>query len=218
MKPLFVIMVTYRRFEHFKATVESLAPTLPAGSMLAIVVNGDDTDTYEYMRTFAAPSAVTLRVLFTGTNEGWGAAMNEGLDLYSEWKEYEYVLESNNDVTYEPDWFPRAKAMMEKHETMGLLALWKHVHHGTIEDLGDVLHRDNAPAVSWLFRSKDLQNFLPFPEHGPTKTSGGNGEDVAFTHKIMDAGFWIGSPKDDLSHHMDGYNLDLLGKENPAYL
>lgn len=221
MKPLFAIMVTYRRHDEFRRTLDSLLPTLPEGSTLLIVDNEnysyDDPNREWLYNLGTAPGAVDIRVWLPGANNGWGWAMNHGLEKWPEWRNYEYVLETNNDVTYEPDWFQRSKALMEKYPTVGLLALWRHVHHGTLMDLGDILIRDNAPAVSWLFRSKDLQRFLPFPEHGSTKTSGGNGEDVAFTHKVMETKFQVASPREDLSHHMDGYNLPNLGKDNPAY-
>lgn len=225
MKPLFVIMVTYRRFEEFRRTCESLFPTLPHGSKVAIVVNGDiDTEYQGYLKVLpqlTAPGAVTINVLQTGTNNGWGSAMNEGLYLYRDWEDYEYVLESNNDVEYEPDWFQKAKAIMETWPEIGILGLWSHPYHG----LRGVMNRnglsvnvkDDMPATAWLMRSKDLDTFLPFPAHGPCKTRGGNGEDVAFRDKVQKRGWWIAGPTEDLAHHIDGYGIPDLGKPNPAY-
>ncbi len=222
MKPLFVIMVTYRRFDYFKRTCESLIPTLPQGSKMVIVVNGELTPEYtSYLNEIVmvtAPSAVTFEILYTGTNEGWGAGMNIGLlEFYSKWTEYDYVLESNNDVEYEPDWFEKSKVLMEKYSKIGILALWKHIHHGTRNDIGDMLIMDNAPAVAWLFRSADLEELLPFVENGPAKNRGGNGEDIGTVLKCQNIGLWVASPKQDLAHHMDGYDPE-LGKDNPAYL
>ncbi len=212
-------MVTYRRFDAFVKTYESLMQSVPEGSKICIIHNEDEKheSDAQYMEFFQH-TPKNVHALFTGMNEGWGSSMNEGLALYSDWNEYEYVLESNNDVTYEPDWFEKSKALMQKYPKVGLLGLWRHIHHGTIHHYGDILIRDNAPAVSWLFRSADLQHFLPFPEKGSTKIAGGNGEDVDFVHKVQAMGFDIGAPAEDLSHHLDGYNLTRMGQENPAYL
>ncbi len=217
MKPLFVMLVTYKRFEHFKQTLESLLPTLPQGSTVGIVDNGDDGLVYDYLQHFTAPSAVTLKCLFTGKNEGWGAAMNEGLRMYPEWKEYEYFLESNNDVTYEPEWFLCAKDIMESYPNIGILGLWEHINHGTRETRLGIKIKDNMPACAWLFRSKDLEQFLPFPEKGPCKTRGGNGEDGDMVEKVHAKGRWVCASRPDLAHHMDGYDAADLGKENAAY-
>ncbi len=220
MKPVFVIMVTYRRFEQFKATVESLLPTLPRFSTLAIINNGNDQETYNYMVKLAtAPGAVKIKLLDAGGNNGWGSAMNEGLDLFPEWKDYQYVLESNNDVTYTPGWAEKAVAMMEAHPEIGILGLFKHPYHGVRQELPDgLVIKDDMPATAWFMRSMDLQAFLPFPEHGPCNTRGGNGEDVGFRMKVQETlGRWICGMKEDLAHHMDGYDIPDLGKPNPAY-
>lgn len=227
MKPLFVILVTYRRFEHFKQTVESLLPTLPAGSRLFVVFNDpNDTQSIDWFDrvkkdNFTAHGAVDMDYLEMNQNRGWANAMNVGLESASRtpnlWKEYEYVLESNNDVTYEPDWFERAKTLMQKYPRIGILGLWSHTHHSVAQEFPDLLVKDNMPACAWLFRSPALATFLPFKEKGPCKTRGGNGEDGDMVLKVQSAGMWVCGPKPDLAHHMDGYDLPDLGKVNPAY-
>ena len=216
-------MVTYRRFEHFKRTMESLLPTLPEGSEIRVVYNMEgrhesDAQYDVYFHDLFARTS-NVQVLNTGTNEGWGSSMNEGLELYHEWKDFEYVLESNNDVEYEPDWFERAKRLMATHGEIGILGLWKHPYHGVCTEFPDLLVKDDMPATAWFFRSKDLQEFLPFPEHGACKTRGGNGEDAAFRDKVQNKlGRWIAAPVMDFAHHIDGYDIPDLGKPNAAYL
>ena len=229
MKPVFAIIVTYKRFEHFKNTVESLLPTLPAGSRL-FVVNNDSSDhqTIEYLEQLSTtlPSGVDFDFMTMSMNGGWGASVNAGLarnggvTITQDWRNYEYVLESNNDVIYEPGWFEKTKELMEAHAEIGIFGLFKHPYHGTRKVLSDgLVIKDDMPATAWVMRSKDLSEFLPFPEHGPCKTRGGNGEDVAFRDKVQNAhGRWICGMETDWAHHMDGYDIPDLGKENPAYL
>jgi glycosyltransferase involved in cell wall biosynthesis len=224
MKPLFVLLITYRRVDKLKETIESLKTTLPDGSQITIIDNHSDDGTWNYLSQdfftdpyFAAHQIVTAAFSLE-KNIGFGGAVNEGLRIYPEWREYEYVLESNNDVWYKPDWFEKATGFMQKYPKLGLLGLWKHPYHGVQRDDGDVLIKDDMPAVAWLLRSKDLVTFLPFPEHGPTQKRGGNSEDSTFVQKIQGAGFEVGGPTEDLAEHMDGYDTDRLGKDNEEYL
>ena len=222
MKPLFVILVTYRRLAEFRRTVESLLPTLPEGSVLLIVDNNSpDEGYYEYLQHVAitAPGAVRVEVFIRPTNDGWGAAMNEGLTVYKEWRDYEFVLESNNDVEYDANWFERALNMMTAHPQIGILGGFKHPYHGTRKVLSDgLVIKDDMPACAWFMRSRDLAEFLPFPEHGPCKTRGGNGEDVGFRDKVQNKlGRWVCGMEPDWAKHIDGYDIPDLGKPNPAY-
>lgn len=224
MKPVFAIIVTYRRFEQFKQTFESLLPTLPEGSKLVIAhnpgVNNElEADQYKlfYQQITTAPSAVSVYVHYLRRNNGWGAAMNETLFFYPDWKEYEYLLESNNDVTYDPVWCEQSQLRMEKHSSIGILGLWAHPHHGVRAQLSDIRIKDNMPATAWFFRTKDLETFLPFKEKGACKTRGGNGEDSDMVVKVQAMGKWVCAPIPDLAHHMDGYDEN-LGKQNKAYL
>lgn len=219
-------MVTYRRFEQFKTTIESLMPTLPRGSSFAIVYNteGKTPDDERYYKYFVQivkmgyQAGVDVNILDTGGNEGWGDSMNEGLHLYQQWKEFEYVLETNNDVTYEPNWCAQAQTLMETYAPIGILGLWSHPYHGLREQRPDIIIKDDMPATAWFMRSKDLETFLPFPEHGACKTNGGNGEDVGFRDKVQNKLHrWIAAPVKDLAHHIDGYNIPNLGKVNPEY-
>jgi GT2 family glycosyltransferase len=217
MKPLFVIMVTYKRFEMFKQTVESLLPTLPKDSRLLVIDNDPEpttnfNDIYRYCMD--DNDSVQFEYLPLEENRGWGAAMNEALNYFPGWKDYEYVLESNNDVIYEPGWFEKSTAMMHTHPDVGILALWKHTAHGEISRDESLIFKDQMPATAWLFRSRDLAKFLPFPENGPTKMRGGIGEDVAFVNSVVSMGYRIAAPVDDLAHHQDGYET---GGINPAY-
>jgi hypothetical protein len=218
MKPLFVIMVTYRRFAHFKRTVDSLLPTLPPGSTLLIVDNASPELEYrEYFSDITAPGAVKVVVLNRHANKGWGASVNYGLLSYPSWREHEYVLESNNDVEYLPGWWEKATAAMRANPQVGVLGLWKHVSHGTMSTIGDLVIKDQMPACAWLFRSKDLEMLLPFPEKGPTKIRGGNGEDTRMCDRIRDMGLWVCGLREDVALHMDGYD-GRQGRENEAYL
>lgn len=216
MKPLFVILVSYRRLDMLKRTMESLLPTLPTGSQMLIVDNNSpEPEVRAYLNNLARNPQV--RVHYTD-NKGWAHAVNTGLDRYSfMWKDFEYVLESNNDVEYKPNWWPRAKELMETYPQIGILGLWKSIHHGLRKQFPDgLMIKDNMPACAWLFRSKDLEGFLPFPEKGPTKQRGGNGEDCDVVGNVQATGKWVCGVHPDLATHLDGY--DNPEGDNPAYV
>lgn len=213
-------MVTYKRFDHFKQTVESLTPTLPEGSKMVIVDNNfeNNYDVLDYAAIMPPHPNVRMEFMLNEKNSGWAGALNEIFNGVPFWREYEYVLETNNDVTFEPDWFEKAKAMMEAHPEIGILGLWKHPHHGIRQVLPDgLLIKDNMPATAWLFRSEFLSSILPFEVKGPCNTRGGNGEDTSVVLKTQEAGKWVCGLREDLAHHMDGYDSSDLGKPNSAY-
>lgn len=217
MKPVLVVLVTYKRLNFLKDTLDSLMPTLPVGSHFIIVNNDKEQDTWDYLNQFARDHWPHVALIFRN-NDGWGTAMNDAFKSFPEWGNFEYVLESNNDVAYDADWCAKAQAMMEAHPEIGILGLNKHPNHGVRSTHGDgLVIKDDMPATAWFFRSRDLAQFLPFPEKGATNTRGGNGEDSDMVAKVHAAGKWVCGLKDDLAHHTDEYNAD-LGKVNPAYL
>jgi GT2 family glycosyltransferase len=144
-------------------------------------------------------------------NQGWGKAVNLSLDNIkhiggrSNFMKSDYVLISNNDVEYNEDWFEKSVELLEKYPQIGVLGLWKHNAHRVLEDKGDLLVKDNMPAVAWLFKTSRLKEQLPFPEHGPCATKGGNGEDTAVCIKAQQKGLWVCGPREDLAVHIDGY-------------
>lgn len=219
MKPVLAIVVTYKRLDALRATMQSLLRTLPPGSHTIVVNNDKEQDTWDYLQNLAREQWPQMALLMRGKNEGWGAAMNDAFRSWPEWQNFEYVLESNNDVVYDRNWSERAQAMMEAHPEIGILGGFKHPYHGERQTLPDgLIIKDDMPACAWLMRSKDLVQYLPFPEHGPCKTRGGNGEDVAFRDKVQNKfGKWICGMKPDWAHHIDGYDIPDLGKPNPAY-
>lgn len=226
MKPVFAIIISYQRLEMLKKTIESLSPTLPEGSMIAIHDNHSNEDVRTYLKELTETwnnKKVRVRVVLHGENMGWGRAMNYTLSsgFFREWKDFEYVLESNNDVTYEPDWCAKAQMMLDMNPDIGILGLWKHPHHGEIDrrsnEMFKVVIKDNMPATAWFFRSRILGEVLPYPERGPCNTRGGNGEDSEFVEKVKARGYLVAGPEPDLAHHMDGYD-DNLGRANSAYL
>lgn len=214
MKPVFVVFITYKRLDCLKRTVSSLLPSLPPGSKVIVYDNySNETETEDYLRSIAKDN---VHVVLGNQNVGWAQAVNEVLDLHDEWKEFEYVLESNNDVLYNANWYREAKEAMLMHPKIGILGLWKHPHHGVRSYENNFIVKDNMPAVAWLFRSKDLETFLPFPERGATKTRGGNGEDTDMVTKVQAMDRWVGGMPEDLAVHMDGVDPK-AGQDNENY-
>ena len=218
MKPILAIVVTYKRLDCLKRTMESLLPSLPPGSHTIVVNNDKEQDTWDYLDNLAREQWPQMALLYR-SNDGWGAAMNDAFRSWPQWGNFEYVLESNNDVEYVPGWVALAQQMMDSHPEIGILGGFKHPYHGTRETLPDgLVIKDDMPACAWFMRSKDLKEFLPFPEHGACKTRGGNGEDVAFRDKVQNKlGRWICGTTQDWAIHIDGYDIPDLGKLNPAY-
>lgn len=199
---LSIILITYNRLEHTKKTIESLRRTVP-DAHLFIYDNASNEELQRYICLHLNWSEDNYEVVLANRNRGWGSAINESLQLSK--KKGDYLLLSNNDVEYSDGWLDQAIALYEKYPKLGLLGLWKHTSHGIKEDLGDLIVKDQMPAVAWLFKPKVLEDIGHFAEKGPCETKGGNGEDVDYCIKTEQKGYWVAGPSDDLAIHLDGY-------------
>jgi GT2 family glycosyltransferase len=137
-------------------------------------------------------------------NDGWGKAVNDALGL----SRAPFVLLVNNDVELHEDAITESFKTFENQSNIGILALWRHIHHGFVE--GGVMNEyfremDNVPAVAWLMPKEAMEKVGLLPEHGPCMTKGGNGEDTAYVNRMKDAGYLVGVPGGNLAEHIDGY-------------
>jgi hypothetical protein len=167
----------------------------------------------EWLKSVIGPN---IEVVFGAVNNGWGYAVNntfyymnlatpvvQGMEMLT--YRDQWVLISNNDVEYHDGWFEKLVALYEKYLDVGLMAVWKHTNHGVLEDRGDLVVKDQMPAVGWLFRRNVLDGLGDFPEHGPCHTKGGNGEDVQVCIKVDKLGLKVAAPTEDVAFHFDGY-------------
>lgn len=207
---LTVILVAHNRLEYTKRTIESLIKTVPNAHF--IFVDNDSTDgTKEYIRDLVSiPELAGISyAIEIPENVGWGKAVNLALEGASEGIAFdistEYVLISNNDVGYSEGWLDTCIGLNEKYPQIGILGVWKHVAHGILEDKGDLIVKDQMPAVGWLMKKENLEKIGAFPEHGPCATKGGNGEDTFYCDTARSKGFLVCGPKNDVADHFDGY-------------
>lgn len=203
MEPLTVIVVTHNRLDFTKRTLQSITRTVPHAKIL--IFDNDSTEAGMkdwFYSEFDGKNNV--EVVLSGKNIGWGAAVNEaiayvGVDIE------DYVLISNNDVEYHDGWFEQCLALYQKYPKIGILGVWKHRAHGVRQDLGDILVKDDMPAVGWLLKKSIIDDIGPLSERGPCATKGGNGEDTNYTGRAMEKGYWVCGPKEDVAQHFDGY-------------
>ena len=200
MKPLTILIVTHNRLEYTKRTVESLKRTVPYARMFIY----DNNSTEEGMSAYLISEECPADVFLNHQNEGWGYAVNY-LTKFVPNSGNEIVLISNNDVEYHDGWYERCLALYEKYPNIGILGVWKHIAHGVKEDLGDLIIKDQMPAVGWLFKKQILEDIGPIVEHGPCATKGGNGEDVDYCIRAEQKGYWVCGPKEDVATHLDGF-------------
>lgn len=202
LPPLTVIVVAFNRLEYTRRTVRSLAATVPKDTRVILFDNCSTEPGFreyaygEFRQTF--PNS---KYVWRVSNAGWGQAVNEALvDAKTE-----HVLVSNNDVEYKPGWYEECLRLYAKYPKIGVLGVWKHIHHGVLEDKGDLIVKDQMPAVGWLLRRQFIDEMGAFPVHGPCATKGGNGEDVAYCIRAAQKGYMVAGPKEDVATHIDGY-------------
>ena len=196
IEPLTVIVITHNRLEYTKRTIDSLKRTIP-NAKISIY---DNCSTEEGMNEYLSTLTDCI-VTINDKNEGWGKAVNDALRITPYDK---YVLISNNDVGYYDGWYEKCLMAYEKYPNIGLLGVWKHSAHGIKENLGDLIIKDQMPAVGWLFTKEHLNKIGDFPEHGPCNTKGGNGEDVEYCIKTEQVGLLVCGLPEDIANHYDG--------------
>ena len=121
MKKLLVIIVSYQRLEYTKRTLQSILDTTPDVSQCEVVIvdnHSTEEGVVEYLSKMFANNK-KLTVVFNPENNGWGSAINLVFRTL-DWKSFDYILFSNNDVIYKPNWFEEAEKLMTKYPQIGI--------------------------------------------------------------------------------------------------
>lgn len=206
-KKLLVSLIARNRPEYTERTINSIRSYTYLGNdrpVISVWHNGPMT---EYMENYLKAAENTgIKVHYSKEDIGWGAAHNKNLEQY-DLDDYEYILMSDNDVLYKPDWFNKLKDLLDKYPQIGVLAVWKHIYHGLLgKQYYDLVVKDQMPGCGWLFKTSRLKELLPVPEKGPYLGRGGVGEDVTFCNIARDQkGYLIAGPVEDVAEHIDGY-------------
>jgi hypothetical protein len=177
---------------------------------ICVFHNGDNGEVLSYLKTNFPDnieSPQESHIIHSNTNVGWGKAINLAMDILK--PDTEYILLSNDDVEYGSGWFEKCLALYDKYPKIGILGVWKHKAHGVKQDLGDMLVKDDMPAVGWLLKKSTMDIIGPLGEHGPCLTKGGNGEDTNYAMRAIEKGYWVCGPKDDVAQHIDVININL---------
>lgn len=208
-----VILTVWNRLEYTKRTVASLiASGAVADCERFIVVDNRSLEAGmdEFLNDLYSnvPNASgKVFLIRRNKNDGWAAAVNDALGL----SRAEYVFLSNNDVEYSYEFYKRMFDIFSHQSEIGILGVWRHTAHAFLNaNKGGVQNEwfremDNLPAVGWMIPRKAINQIGVLSEHGPCFTKGGNGEDVDYCMRMINAGFKIGVPSEDLGCHLDGY-------------
>ncbi len=198
-----IIVVTFNRMHYTMRTMASLMKTVPKAKIIIY----DNASTDPMLLTYFKELSSThdnIKTIFSSTNEGWGTAINKAMEEISCYAD-DFILLSNDDVEYENDWYDKAIQLYNKYPQIGILGLWKHTSHGIRNDYGDLLVKDEMPAVAWLIKPDIMMQVGAVIEKGPCLTKGGNGEDTNYSQRVQEKGYWVAGSKEDLAIHLTGY-------------
>lgn len=200
-----IILTTFNRLDYTKRTIASLISSGAAAQAERFIIV-DNRSTEEGFQDFLKDMyafAGNITVIHRARNDGWGMAVNDALGV----SRAPYVLLSNNDVEYTPDFAAKMLEMMEAHPEIGLLGVWRHTAHSAVQTHheGKFIEYTDVPAVGWMLSKKAMMQVGLVSEHGPCFTKGGNGEDSDYVRRMKEAGFLVGVPEVDLAVHIDGY-------------
>jgi GT2 family glycosyltransferase len=198
MEPLTTIVVTYNRLEYSKRTIDSLRKTTPNAEIIVYDNHSTEAGFYEWLLQdgFKHPH----QVIMNDKNDGWGKAVNDALRFSNT----EYILVSNNDVIYHDGWYEKCLQAYKDNLKLGILGVWKHPAHGVLETRGNLVIKDQMPAVGWLLKRSVINDIGAFKENGPANMKGGNGEDVDYCIRTREKGYMVAGLLEDVGKHIDG--------------
>lgn len=197
-------MVTHNRLDYTRRTIESLKATVPEARVYIWDNASTEMGMKEYFDTLAKDNSYFI--VSSEENLGMGEAVNKLIELvHKTVPKHEWVLIANNDAGYHPGWYEKLLAIYEKYPKVGIMAVWKHTAHGVLQDLGDLIVKDQMPAVGFLMKLSVIDDIGPWVVHGPCSTKGGNGEDVNYCIRAEQKGYWVAAPAEDVADHFDGY-------------
>ena len=117
---LLIVMVTYNRLAYTQRTLESLLDTITGDYCYVVVDNASRDGTREWLQAQFHRENYLLcdKNLYPGkaSNVGW----RYGLERYPD---ADYLMRTDNDIEFFPDWVDKAEDYFDKIEHLGQLGL-----------------------------------------------------------------------------------------------
>ena len=200
-----ITMLVHNRPRHTKQAIESLYQNTSNQSFNLVVVNdASDAETSDVLQKLT-----DLYGFYTHTFEELvgvvGKVRNHAINLVQEvYGQGALLYCSDNDVYFTEGWLADLIANFEIAEQIGfkLLGAYSHPYQQTEKvyaGMGDYgVHEKLAVASqSWLMRWETWYEYGPLDSHAKGI---GQSEDVAFTNKIRESGWKIGTIYPDVVH------------------
>ncbi len=202
-----VTLLVHNRPRHTKQAIESLYQNTPNQSFnLVVVDDGSSEETAGMLRDQRKLYGFYLSQLpWGGEPKGVGKSRNFAIGLVSDvYGQGALLYCSDNDVYFTEGWLADLIANFEIAEQIGfkLLGAYSHPYQQTEKvyaGMGDYgVHEKLAVASqSWLMRWETWYEYGPLDSHAKGI---GQSEDVAFTNKIRESGWKIGTVYPDVVH------------------
>ncbi|KKM79579.1 hypothetical protein LCGC14_1348460 [marine sediment metagenome] len=195
-----ICMLVHNRHHHTKQAIESLYQNTPNTSFnLVVVDDGSSEETAGMLRDQRKLYGFYLSQLpWGGEPKGVGKSRNFAIGLVSDvYGQGALLYCSDNDVYFTEGWLAELIANFEIAEQIGfkLLGAYSHPYQQTEKvyaGMGDYgIHEKLAVASqSWLMRWETWYEYGPLDSHAKGI---GQSEDVAFTNKIRESGWKVGT-------------------------
>lgn len=163
---------------------------------LIVADDGSDEATQGLLFWGLRRGLISTLLLNSGHNMGIGLQVNRGMEC----ARGNILAKLDADLDYKPGWLETAVGLLQKHERIGCLGLFKYWHkpchfdEEKIADRGDHWEVTDFVGSAVLFRRDVWELFGPWVDVNRCFA-----EDVDFKQRVQRSGHYLALPKDDLA-------------------
>lgn len=191
-----LVVLSYNRADYIRRSLQSMRANTTYPHQLIVADDGSDEATQGLLYWGLRLGLISTLLLNSGHNMGIGIQVNRGMEC----ARGNILAKLDADLDYTPGWLERAVGLLQSHDRIGVLGLFKY-HHAPCNfpdehpvDHGDHYEVDDFVGSALLFRRDVWDKFGPWIEVNRCFA-----EDVSYKQKVQAGGYYLALPKDDLA-------------------
>lgn len=193
-----LVVLSFNRVTYLQRSLATLWSMTTQPYQLIIMDDASDRVTQQYVASLVIAGTVSSALLNAGHNMGIGIAMNRAMQI----SRGDIVCKLDSDLEYQPNWLEQVEALLQCHEEIGCLGLFKYMYDPChfdkmlIADRGDYYEVEDFVGSAICMRREVYDLCGPWIEQ-----CGSFSEDVEFKKAVQRAGYVLALTKEDLVYN-----------------
>lgn len=196
MKHASLCVLSFNRAGVMSRSLDTLFANTRYPYELIVLDDGSNDFTQEFLFKVVRRHAASTVLFNTDRNLGIGIAVNRGFQI----ARGDYLFKLDADLMYEKGWLTESVRLLEQHEKIGCLGLFKYWHPPRVfsEDIVTTFP-DYYEVVDFVGSAIGMRREI-YQQFGPWfETSHTFSEDMHFKRAVQAAGFHLALPTNDLA-------------------